>query len=46
MQEVKIESRENLDLELFNVSGEFEDIEIAINDISGRAEMVISARRC
>ena len=37
---------QDLSLDIFNVSGEFEDIEIVINEISGQAEMAVAARRC
>ncbi len=36
----------SLDLNLFNVSGEFEDIEMVINELSGNVEMSIMSRRC
>lgn len=42
----KTVSQSELDGSLFNVSGEFEDIEIVINEISGQAEMAVAARRC
>lgn len=45
MQEVKKENQD-LNADLFNVSGEFEDIEIVINDVTGQAEMAVAARRC
>ena len=34
------------DSRVFNVSGEFEDIEMVINELSGNAEMSIMSRRC
>ncbi len=47
MQETKKENQNTeLNLDLFNVSGEFEDIEIVINEISGQVEMAVAARRC
>lgn len=35
-----------LDSSIFNVSGEFEDIEMVINELSGDAEMSVMSRRC
>jgi hypothetical protein len=39
------EEQTELSIDLFNVSGEFEDIEFTIND-AGNAEMQAIARRC
>ncbi len=35
-----------LNLETFNLTREFEDIEFVINELSGEAEMAIASRRC
>lgn len=35
-----------LNLELFNISQEFEDIEFVIDALSGEVQMEVVARRC
>lgn len=41
-----VSQESELSLELFNVSNEFEDIEFAIDDLTGQAQLEVAARRC
>jgi hypothetical protein len=43
---MQTQEKSALDLNLFNVSGEFEDIEMVINELSGDVEMSVMSRRC
>lgn len=45
MNSVQVENQDNV-AEIFNVSGEFEDIQIYIDDLTGEAGIGIASRRC
>ncbi|MBP7844836.1 MAG: hypothetical protein KA116_08470 [Proteobacteria bacterium] len=38
--------KNELSADLFNLSGEFEDITLAIDTLSGDVSMVVASRRC